>query len=753
MITGFDEPSDSSVNEVAVVQIDINKHQKSRAFFYIVSKLASYNLILDLSWMKQNEVILNADRAFLTVEFTETIIQNKEASAESEFNHVMMFATSFTNLIWKKEEKQKKIEVFLISMTDIEKALTSQKKTDLRTILSDHYHKFLNVFDHTMTEKLPLLREEGTDHWIELEKIDEKEPKVPWGSLYNMMREKLLVLRKTLTELLNKQFIQVSNSSAAVSVLFIQKSEDELQFCVNYCGLNWITQKDCYPLSLIYETLWNIEWAQWYIKLNVIVAFHEIWIAAEDEWKTAFHTRYRLYEWMMTSFELVNVSSTFQRYINWVLQNFLNEFCSVYVNDILIFTDELLHQHRNHVWKILLWLWEAGLQVDVDKCEFEVKSTKYLKFILKVRKNVQMNPQKMKTIMNWQAFKSVKSVQSFIDFANFYWKFIKNFSNLVLLMMTLVQKNTSFKWTEKADQGFTKLKAMFISVSILVSFDHTCMTMMKTDFSDWCIGETLLQLVNNVLRLCVYYSKKNASAECNYEIYDKEMLVIIQCLKELDAELRSVSSFQIYTNHKNLKYFMTVRKLTERQMRWSLILSWYNFFILYLLSKQNERADALSRQKQNVSMNLSDNRVQHHTMQMIHSEIISKPIQAASMTVADILVSVLVQDQNLFNEIMNLKQMWLNAEAEDESYNKLCQTICKKQRSFSTVLKVRVFIMKCFLSDEENLLFCGRHWVSSSELLCTKLIQYTHDSTMTEHSERDVTDALLSWQFFWPEML
>ncbi len=106
-------------------------------------------------------------------------------------------------------------------MTDIEKVLTSQKKTDLRTILSDHYHEFLNVFDCIMTEKLPFLREEDIDHWIELKKIDEKESKVSWDSLYNMTKEKLLVLHKTLTELLNKQFIQVSNSSAAESVLFI----------------------------------------------------------------------------------------------------------------------------------------------------------------------------------------------------------------------------------------------------------------------------------------------------------------------------------------------------------------------------------------------------------------------------------------------------------------------------------------------------------------------------------------------------
>jgi len=128
--------------------------------------------------MKQNKIILNADRVSLMIEFTETIIQNREASAESEFNYVMMSATFFTNLIQKKEEKQKKIEVFSVSMTDIKKVLTSQKKTDSRTILSDHYHEFLNVFDHTMTEKLPPLRGEDTDHQIELEEMNEKESKV-----------------------------------------------------------------------------------------------------------------------------------------------------------------------------------------------------------------------------------------------------------------------------------------------------------------------------------------------------------------------------------------------------------------------------------------------------------------------------------------------------------------------------------------------------------------------------------------------
>ena len=89
-----------------------------------------------------------------------------------------MSTTFFSNLIQKKEKKQKKIEVFSASITDIEKVLTSQKKTDLRTILSDYYHKFLNVFNHTMTEKLLFLREKDIDHQIELKEMNRKELKV-----------------------------------------------------------------------------------------------------------------------------------------------------------------------------------------------------------------------------------------------------------------------------------------------------------------------------------------------------------------------------------------------------------------------------------------------------------------------------------------------------------------------------------------------------------------------------------------------
>ena len=164
-----------------------------------------------------------------------------------------------------------------------------------------------------------------------------------------MSCNELLVLCKTLTEYLDKGFIQVSNSPAAAPVLFVQKPGGGLRFCMDYQGLNRITQKDHYPLPLIYKTLQNIGKAKWFTKLDVITAFHCIYIAEGNEWMTAFCTRYGLFEWMVTPFGLANAPSTFQWYINWAMQDYLDDFCSVYIDDILVYTDRSLKEHQEHI--------------------------------------------------------------------------------------------------------------------------------------------------------------------------------------------------------------------------------------------------------------------------------------------------------------------------------------------------------------------------------------------------------------------
>jgi hypothetical protein len=156
---------------------------------------------------------------------------------------------------------------------------------------------------------------------------------------------------------------------------------------------------------------------------------------------------------------------------------------------------------------------------------------------------------------------------------------------------------------------------------VLARFDPELRTRVETDSSGWCLGAALSQLdTDGIWRPRAFFSKKLTPSECNYEIYDKEMLAIIRSLEEWDAELRSVAEFEIFTDHKNLEYFMTTRKLSERQMRWSLVLSRFNFKITYVTGASNAQADALSRRDQDMPKDAQDERLQERNIQLIKPE-------------------------------------------------------------------------------------------------------------------------------------
>ena len=169
-------------------------------------------------------------------------------------------------------------QVFSVSLRDIEQVLKSKKCVDSATLLPAQYHKFLDVFSKDDVDKLPPLRP-GVDHKIKMEPGTQ----APSGPLYSMSREELEVLKKYLTENLNKGFIQASSSPAATPVLFVKKPGGGLCFCVDYRALNTITIKNCYPLPLIWEILDQLCKAVWYTKLDIVGAFNRIRIKEGEE--------------------------------------------------------------------------------------------------------------------------------------------------------------------------------------------------------------------------------------------------------------------------------------------------------------------------------------------------------------------------------------------------------------------------------------------------------------------------------------
>jgi hypothetical protein len=760
------EKATRPVREVVMADLDFEGHVE-RVWLYI-SPLGGHDIYLGMPWIRKRRVEIEKGGSRLRIGRGpgSIIIRSERAFREETARVSAVRLVSAAAWSITRRRGKGKAQVFAASMADINKALRVKTYTDPAKKLPRDLHKHLDVFSRQESDRLPPLRGRGIDHEIELIRdLNGKEPEVPWGPLYSMSKDELLVLRKTLSELLDKGFIRVSNSSAAAPILFVRKPGGGLRFCVDYRALNKITRKDRYPLPLIQETLRNLSEAKVFTKLDVIAAFHRLRVAEGDEWKTAFRTRFGLYEWMVTPFGLSNAPSTFQRYINWALRDILDDFCSAYIDDIIIYSKNP-KEHRKHVEEVLNRLRIAGLQCDIDKCEFGVQSTKYLGFIIEAGKGIRVDPEKIKAIQEWERPTTVKGVRSFLGFANYSRQFIKGYSELVRPLTDLTHKDKSFQWNNEAEAAFQQLKRIFLAEPALANFNYEKDTRVETDSSGWSIGGTLLQPNDDGLYVpCAFFSRKLNSTECNYEIYDKEMLAIIRSLDEWDAELRGLKEFEVYTDHKNLEYFMTVRKLTERQMRWSLVLSRYNFRIVHVSGVNNGRADALSRRDQDMPKDSNDDRLQGRNIQLIKSEWISEgrmrvaAIPATHRRVAPVLPQISLQtgeesresqpDNDVGQEHPLLAQ-WTEAVESDLSYQQALEAVRDKKQRFPTELRLKVSIAECSLSATGKLTFRDRVWVPLANDLRTKILQEIHDSTTHIHPGRETMYAIVARQFFWP---
>ena len=178
-----------------------------------------------------------------------------------------------------------------------------------------------------------------------------------------------------------------------------------------------------------------------------------------------------------------------------------------------------------------------------------------------------MDPAKVDTIINWPTLMNVKDVQSFLGFANFYKRFIYDYSKIAAPLTCLICKDVAFKWSSECEDAFNTLKRAFTSDVILCHYNSDLKLVMKTDASDYVSEGILLQYnENDVLHPVAYFFKKHSPAECNYEIYNKELMAIICTFKEWRPELEGSSTpVEVITDHKNLEYFMLTKQLSCRQ--------------------------------------------------------------------------------------------------------------------------------------------------------------------------------------------
>lgn len=630
------------------------------------------------------------------------------------------------------------------SLEDVEKALWKMDNkripTDPSTVLPRHFHPALYAFDAKKGNELPPHRD--CDHKIEI-----KEGKTPsWGPLYSMSQDELRVLKRWLEDNLQKGFIRASSSPASSPVLFAKKPGGGLRVCVDYRALNEITIKNRYPMPLLQETLDKLSKAKWFSKVDVIAGFNKIRIREGDEWMTAFRTRFGLFESLVTPFGLSNAPATFQARINEVLREYLDVFCTAFIDDVLIYSDTL-EEHRVHVMKVLTALGDAGLQLDIDKCEFEVTETKYLGLIIS-RDGVKMDPAKVQSILEWQKPTHIKDVQAFLGFANFYRRFIKDFSKMAAPLNALTCKGKDFEWTSDCQGAFNQLKLAFTTAPVLRHFDPSREIIIETDASDYVSAGVLSQRDDDgMLHPVAFFSKKHSAQELNYEIYDKELLAIVRCFEALRPELEgSAYPITVLSDHRNLTYFMTTKDLSRRQVRWSEFLSRFDFVIRYRPAKSGLKPDALTRRPGDQALK-GDPRKEIQRQIVLKSHNIDKSIQDDSLQLSPAIISSPQESDEL--KIDRLLRESYPTDAFAVKHIKLL-----KNPSPNPPRSREISLSECRMESAngyDKLLFRDRTYVPEGELR-EILLRLAHDQPSVGHTGRAKMYELMSRHYYWPSL-
>ena len=348
-----------------------------------------------------------------------------------------------------------------------------------------------------------------------------------------------------------------------------------------------MTIENRYLLRLISELLDHVKGAKYFTKTDVRNAFNRLRIALGHEFKTAFHTRYSHFEYLVMPFGLTGAPGTFQLYINDIIRDCLDRFAVAYMDDILIYSNSL-QEHILHVRTVLQKLLSAGLYDKLEKCEFHMQKVSFLGFII-WSEGISMDLERIHTVAEWPIPESVLDIQVFLGFSNFYHYFIEGYSRVVLPITRLLRKGQLFVWSAEEQASFDKLKSLFTSEPILHHFDPELPTTVHVDSSGWAVSGIVSQPdANGILHPIAFWSRKCIPVECNYDIHDREMLAIVECFKHWHNYLEgSKYPVRVHFDYKNFEIFMSTKILNRRQARWVEFLLGYDFVLDHIFGLKN----------------------------------------------------------------------------------------------------------------------------------------------------------------------
>ncbi|KAI9035908.1 pol polyprotein [Aspergillus affinis] len=563
-IKGYNGSKGGDITHAIILTLIID--QRTQKLPFLIVDLGQNDVILGRKWLQENteRALCRIERALKEAQGDpEPALERPPKAAKKDLPEVDIFAISGSAY----QLPLGRSDCFITSLAQIDKIIDEKtypkrqlEVEKLKEQIPEAYHSFVDVFLKSALDALPPRRE--NDHQIEL--TDKNT--LGYSPLYRYSTKELEAIKAYMVENLQKGFIVPSAAPFGSPVLMAAKPGGGLRFCMDYRKLDSITKKNRYPLPLMDELLDRLGRA----KIFTYQARHQAGLLPHTNaprFSGSHHVSHQL--------------------MNDIFIDLIDKYVAVYVDDILIFSEDELEQEA-HVQEVLKRHRAAGLQAAIHKCEFNVKRTKFLGFI-PTMDGIEVDPEKIAVITNWQVPTTVRGVQSFLGFCNFYRRFIEAYSRIARLLYALTKKLSSFEWTSSYQEAFEQLKKYLTSAPLLRHHDPTLPSGIETEASNCVIAGIFSQLFEGRWHPIAYFSRDMLGAERNYDIHDKELW-----RTELEG-LQITERIEIWTDYRALEYFMTTKKLNGRQARWSEFLSRFHFLIKFRLGLKNTAADALSR--------------------------------------------------------------------------------------------------------------------------------------------------------------
>ena len=334
--------------------------------------------------------------------------------------------------------------------------------------------------------------------------------------------------QKVVSEKYEQGIIHKSNSPWSSPLVLMVKENGKLRPCVDYRLLNGVTVKDAFILPRIQDCLDTVRGSTLFSIFDLTSGYHQIPVKREDVPKTAFVTKYGLFEFLAMPFGACNGPKTCQRLMELVLNGLQWQSCLIYLHDVIVFSDNF-NDHMKRLETVLDRMSKAGLKLKPEKCQLSRKEVTFLGHVVS-EKGVQPNRDNIAKLLAWPTPKTVTEVRQDLGMGGYYRRFIKDFSILVRPLTDLTKKSKAFTWTDECNKAFERLKLAFTSTEIMGFPKDEGEFYLDTDACNTAIGAVPGQFQDEQLRAITYGSRTLNKAERYYCITDKERLSLLYAI-------------------------------------------------------------------------------------------------------------------------------------------------------------------------------------------------------------------------------